>query len=103
MFSYGTTPFSRPLFLYSTAFVLCIAITDRTTSHREYAVLSNIHSTAITIVISAIRNDTALQDQCAARHRKTAVLILTINGAVSAAVLYRLVFYHRTHKTYPRL
>ncbi|MDY3916502.1 MAG: magnesium transporter CorA family protein [Selenomonadaceae bacterium] len=45
--------------------------------------------TAITIVISAIRNDTALQDQCAARHRKTAVLILTINGAVSAAVLYR--------------
>ena len=87
--AYGTTPFSRPLFLYSTAFVLCIAIADRTTSHREYAVLSNIHSTAITIVISAIRNDTALQDQCAARHRKTAVLILTINGAVSAAVLYR--------------
>ena len=81
--------FSRPLFLYSTAFVLCIAIADRTTSHREYAVLSNIHSTAITIVISAIRNDTALQDQCAARHRKTAVLILAINGAVSAAVLYR--------------
>ena len=80
---------SRPLFLYSTAFVLCIAIADRTTSHREYAVLSNIHSTAITIVISAIRNDTALQDQCAARHRKTAVLILAINGAVSAAVLYR--------------
>ena len=77
------------LFLYSTAFVLCIAIADRTTSRREYAVLSNIHSTAITIVISAIRNDTALQDQCAARHRKTAVLILSINGAVSAAVLYR--------------
>ena len=30
--------------------MLCIAIADRTTSHREYAVLSNIHSTAITIV-----------------------------------------------------
>ena len=72
-----------------TEYKLAQAIADRTTSHREYAVLSNIHSTAITIVISAIRNDTALQDQCAARHRKTAVLILTINGAVSAAVLYR--------------
>ena len=78
---------SRPLFLYSTAFVLSIAIADRTTSHREYAVLSNIHSTAVTIVISAIRNDTALQDQRAARHRKTAVLILTINGALHEIAL----------------